>query len=100
MDPGFLRLATDVVAVVEHDAPAPEEIEHRPHVDRDRFPGLPKVLVRMLCSEFRRLPDGEPARDVSAERVVGARLVRYDVGPDASLYEFRMDIGAVPDEAD
>ena len=54
----------------------------------------------MLCSEFRRLADGEPARDVSAERVVGARLVRYDVGPDASLYEFRMDIGAVPDETD
>src|SRR5439155_5819910 len=100
LDAGLLRLATDVVAVVEHDAPVAEEIEHRAHVDRDRLPGLPKVLVRTVRSEFRRLPDGEPARDVPAERVVGARLVGYDVGPDASLYEFRMDLGTVPDEAD
>src|SRR3989449_7949287 len=75
-------------------------MENRGQGDSDRLRGPPKVLVRMVRSEFRRLPDGEPARDVPTERVVNARLVGYDVGPDASLYEFRMDLGTIPDKAD
>src|SRR5207247_8213196 len=37
LDPRFLRLAADVVAVVEHDGPASEDIQHRPPVECVRF---------------------------------------------------------------
>src|SRR2546422_4389389 len=35
LDAGFLRLTADVVPVLEHDAPSPEEVEHRPDVSGD-----------------------------------------------------------------
>src|SRR5881296_2956217 len=100
VDAGFLRLAADIVPVVEHDAPGPEEVEHRPDVDSDRLARATDVLFRILRTQRVRLLDGKPSRDVSSERVVRARLVRDDVRPDLALHEFGMDLRTIPDQAD
>src|SRR5437667_1117643 len=100
LDAGLFRLASDVVPVVEHDAPGPEEVEHRSHVDRDRFARAADVLLRIVRTQGGRGLDCEPAGDVSAERVVCARLVRHDIGSNVAMHKFRVDVGAVPDEPD
>src|SRR3989442_591709 len=82
------------------DATRPEEIEHRPDVDGDRLARATHVFFRILGTQRVCVSDGKPARDVSAERVMGARLVRDDVRSDPALHEFGMDLGTVPDEAD
>src|SRR5947209_8956032 len=100
LDAGFLRLSADVVPVVEHDAPRPEEVEHRPDVDSDRLARATDVFFRILRTQRVRLLDGKPSRDVSSERVVRARLVRDDVRPNLALHEFGMDLRTIPDQAD
>src|SRR5438093_848158 len=100
LDAGFLRLAPDVVPVVEHDAPGPEEVEHRPDVDRNRLSRATDVFLRILRAQGVRVWDGKPARDVSSERVVRARLVRHNIRPDLALHQFGMDLGTIPDQAD
>src|SRR5206468_5363653 len=100
LDAGFLRLPADVVPVVEHDAPGPKEVEHRPDVDRDRLARATDVFLRILRAQGVRVWDGKPTRDVSSERVVRARLVCYNVRPDLALHQFGMDLGTIPDQAD
>src|SRR5213593_3705800 len=97
---GFLRLAADVVPVIEHDAPGPEEVEHRPDVDRNRLARATDVFLRILRAQGVRVWDGKPARDVSSERVVRARLVRHNIRPDLAFHQFGMDLGTIPDQAD
>src|SRR5206468_6006689 len=58
LDAGFLRLAADVVPVIEHDAPGSEEVEHRPDVDRNRFPGSTHVFFRILRAQRVGVLDG------------------------------------------
>src|SRR5439155_309352 len=51
LDAGLFRLAADVVPVVEHDAPGPEEVEHRPDVDGDRLARATHVFLRILRAQ-------------------------------------------------
>src|SRR6266571_9046095 len=100
LDAGFLRLTADVVPVIEHDAPGPQEVEHRPHVDRDRLARATHIFLRIFRAQRVGVLDGKPAGDVSSERVVSARLVCYNVWPNLALHQFGMDLGTIPDQAD
>src|SRR3989454_11770082 len=100
LDAGFLRLTADVVAVIEHDAPGPEEVEHRPDVDGDRPARATDVFLGIFRAQRVGVLDGKPAGDVSSERVVSARLVCYNVWPNLAFHELGMDVGTIPDQAD
>src|SRR3989454_4273260 len=95
-DPGLFRLAADVVPVIEDDAPGPEEIEHRLDVDGNRLAGATHVLLGILGTQCGGFRNGQTARDVSSERVVGTRLVRHDIRTNPALHHPGMDVRAVP----
>src|SRR5438093_1194456 len=100
LDAGFLRLTADVVSVIEHNAPGPEEVEHRPDVDGDRLARATHIFLRIFRAQRVGVLDGKPAGDVSSERVVSARLVCYNVWPNLAFNELGMDVGTIPDQAD
>src|SRR2546427_5205064 len=92
VDAGFLRLAADVVPVVEHDAPGPEEVEHRPDVDSDRLARATDVFFRIPRTQGARRLAGKPPGVESPARAGGARLVGGDARPALALPELGWDV--------
>ena len=56
------------------------------------------VVVGVARAQRERIGQGEAVRDVAVERVVGAGLVRDEVGMPAATDELRQDVGGVGDE--
>src|SRR5438309_10970692 len=95
---GLLRLAPQVVAIVDRDSAGPPERDDRPRVPRDRAARLAYVAVRIARAQ--RVGVGDAGGDVPVERVVRARLIGHDVDPNAAPDELGEHVGGVRDQTD
>src|SRR5205807_3375238 len=89
-----------VIPIIEDHATGPEEVEHRPDVNRDRLPGPLQIFLRIASPELGRRLDRQTLWNIAPERIVRARLVRHHVRSDPPPYEFGMDLRAIADQAD
>ena len=80
----LLRLAPQVVAVVEDDRSAALPLEKRPHVAGHGLVRALDVPLRVLPAQGREVLVGCPRRDVALELVVGRGLVRDEIGRGAA----------------
>ena len=95
-----MGLTSQVVAIIENIAPAPDELEHRLDVRDDRLARAPQVLVRIARAQRRRLLERQPGRDVARQRVVRRGLVGDEVEVLTARGELGHDLGRVPEQAD
>ena len=82
---GLLRLAAQVVAVVDGDRAVTLELDDRLAVSRDRSPRATDVFLRIAPTQLRRV--GDARRDVAIERIVRARLIGHDVDAHFAAHE-------------
>ncbi len=99
-DAGQLRLRADVVAVVEDDAAALFEREHRAHVLGHRRHRPRDVGVRIAFAQPLRVVERQAVGHVAVQRVVRRRLIGQDVGRDAARDQRRQHVGGVAAQAD
>ena len=77
-----LRLAADIVAVVEEDGALALQLEHGAHVPGHRLVGARQVALGIAPTQRHRVVRREPGGDVAVQHVVGRGLIRDDIGPD------------------
>ena len=87
-------------AVVEGHGAFLLEVQHGPHVLGHASPRLGHVALGVLRAQAQRLLVAHPVRHVTVQGVVGARLVRDEVGHDPAPHALGQDVGRVAQEAD
>ncbi len=99
-DARVLRLAADIVAVVEEHGALALHLDHGFHVAGQRGVGARGVLLGVSLPERGRLEGLEPGGDIAVEHVVGRGLIRDDVGPDLAPGDLRVCLGGIPVKRD
>src|SRR5918993_2000450 len=95
-----LRLAAQIVAVVEDVRTHFHKADHRYAVTPHRDAGLPHIPLRIALPQFGGLIQRVPSGDVAAERVVGRGLVGDRVRLEAPLQEGREHLRRVAGHPD
>src|SRR5439155_2997131 len=97
---GLFRLRADIVPVIESDRAFLLQSEHGIDVNGHRVHRPIDVLLGFFCTQSECVLEWHSVRHVPIQRVVRAGLVSENIRNDATLYDFRKDIGAVADETD
>src|SRR5690348_12431578 len=90
----------NVVAVVECDGAEFLQSKHAFDVNGHGFHRALAIGLGIALAKILGFVEREALRDVAADGVVSAGLIREQIGHDAAAREFRNDVGAIADEAD
>ena len=94
------RHGTEVVPIVEGDGSAILHGPHGTHMLHSTCSGTPNVVVGIRNPQLSRLIHRQAVGDVSIQHVVGAGLIRDDVGGHAASHELGQNIRGVANKAD
>src|SRR6266404_3751724 len=100
LDARFLRLSANVVSIIKSHYAFFLQREHRLNMNSHRTHGALDVVVWIFRSEGERVLQRHSVWNVAVQRIMCTGLIGENIWNDATLYDFRQDIGAVSDEAD